>query len=277
MTDNKSLTFIPSGGLANRMRAVASAYALCRRTGVQLRVVWIKDWALNAPFGEIFRSADSLHVCDATPLDILLYDRPRRRNLWLPHVFQNILFSQRIDERHVTPLKCQGFDFDRWVTRKRKSWMSCYQDFGEFDNAVYRALFRPADCIETAVRQFTDRFSEHTVGFHIRRTDNKESTDKSPTSLFIAAGEKEIALNPSTKIFLATDDEGVKGELSGIFGDRIITADKQADRSGTDGIRGGLTDMYTLSRTDTIYGSAGSSFSVMAAKVGGNRLVILER
>lgn len=277
MTDNKSLTFIPSGGLANRMRAVASAYEMCRRTGVQLRVVWIKDWALNAPFREIFQPVGALHVCDATPLDILLYDRPRRRNLWFPHIFQNILFRQRIDERQVTPLKCQGFDFDRWVTRKSKSWMSCYQDFGEFDNAVYRALFRPADCIETAVRQFTDRFSEHTVGFHIRRTDNKESTDKSPTSLFIAAGEKEIALNPSTKIFLATDDEMVKEELYGIFGDRIITADKQADRSGTDGIRGGLTDMYTLSRTDTIYGSAGSSFSVMAAKVGGNRLVILER
>lgn len=276
MVDNKSLTFVPSGGLANRMRAVASAYEMCRRTGVELRVVWIKDWALNAPFSEIFLPANSLHVCDATPLDILLYDRPRRRNLWFPRIFQNILFSQRIDEREVTPLKCKGFDFDRWVTQERKSWMSCYQDFGEFDNAIYRTLFRPTDGIETAMKLFTDRFSEHTVGFHIRRTDNKESTDKSPTSLFIAAGEKEITLNPSTKIFLATDDEGVKEELSGVFGDRIITADKQADRSGTDGICGGLTDMYTLSHTDTIYGSAGSSFSVMAAKIGGNRLVILE-
>ncbi len=277
MTDNKSLIFIPSGGLANRMRAVASAYEMCRRTGVELRVVWFKDWALCAPFHEIFQPVDSLHVSDATPLDVLLYDRPRRRNLWIPRIFQNILFHQRIDEIRVTPLKCQEFDFDRWVTSKRKSWMSSYQDFGEFDNTVYRTIFRPADCIETAVRQFTSRFSEHTIGFHIRRTDNKESIDKSPVSLFIEAGKKEIALNPSTKIFLATDDEGVKKELTDIFGDKIMTTDKPADRSGTDGIRGGLTDMYTLSHTDTIYGSAGSSFSVMAAKIGGNRLVILER
>ncbi len=277
MTSTHKLTFIPSGGLANRMRAVASAYEMCRRTGAQLQVIWMKDWALNAPFHDIFQHTDILDIREASLLDIMLYDRPRRRNLWTPRIFQNIIYHQRIDERQVTPFKQKGFDFDGWVMQEKRSWMSCYQDFGSFDNCVYGKLFHPVKEIEDAVRTFTDRFGSHAIGFHVRRTDNKESIDKSPLSLFIEAGKKEIAMNPSTMIFLATDDEGVKKELTDIFGDRIITPRQSADRSSTDGIRGGLVDMYTLARTATIYGSAGSSFSVMASKIGGNRLVILER
>ncbi len=277
MTATHNLTFIPSGGLANRMRAVASAYEMCRRTGANLHVVWIKDWALNAPFRDIFLPSGLIDIRDASPLDILLYDRPRKRNMWIPRLFQNIIFRQRIDERQVTPFKQKGFDFDKWVMQETKSWMSCYQDFGDFDNDVYQKLFHPVNEIESAVKQFTDRFGDHPIGFHIRRTDNKESIDKSPLSLFIDAGKKEIADNPDTMIYLATDDEDVKRELISIFGDHIITSRKSAERGNTDGIRGGLADMYTLSRTDIIYGSAGSSFSVMASKIGGNRLVILEK
>ncbi len=277
MTATHKLTFIPSGGLANRMRAVASAYEMCRRTGAHLQVLWIKDWALNAPYHDIFLPSDIIDIKDASPLDIMLYDRPRRHNLWVPRLFQSVIFRQRIDERQVTPFKQKGFDFDRWVMQEERSWMSCYQDFGDFDNSVYATLFHPVDEIENAVKQFTDRFGTYAIGFHIRRTDNKESIDKSPLSLFIEAGKKEIGKNAATKIFLATDDEGVKKEMTGIFGDRIITPQQSADRDSTDGIRGGLTDMYTLARTAVIYGSAGSSFSVMAAKIGGNKLVILEK
>lgn len=242
-----------------------------------MQVIWMKDWALNAPFHDIFRPVDILLVKDSSLLDIMLYDRPRKHNLWFPRLFQNIMFRQRIDEWQVTPFKQKEFDFDSWVMQEKRSWMSCYQDFGEFDNSVYGKLFHPVQEIEDAVELFTGRFGSHAIGFHIRRTDNKESTDKSPLSLFINAGKKEIENNPATRIFLATDDEGVKKEMVSIFGDRIITPRQSADRNSTDGIRGGLTDMYTLSRTDTIYGSAGSSFSVMASKIGNNRLVILEK
>ena len=43
-----SLMFIPSGGLANRMRAIASAYALTQETESDLQVVWFRDWALRS-------------------------------------------------------------------------------------------------------------------------------------------------------------------------------------------------------------------------------------
>lgn len=49
-----SLLFVPVGGLANRMRAVASAYNLALHTGVSLSVVWFRDRAVNARFSNIF-------------------------------------------------------------------------------------------------------------------------------------------------------------------------------------------------------------------------------
>ena len=48
------LLFVPSGGLANRMRAMASAWQLAVHTGVKVETVWFGDLALNAPFHSIF-------------------------------------------------------------------------------------------------------------------------------------------------------------------------------------------------------------------------------
>ena len=78
---NGRLTLVPSGGLANRMRAIASAHCLCQQTDSSLQVVWFRDWALNAPFNSIFLP-QGLTIREATPIDYLLNDRPRKRNLW---------------------------------------------------------------------------------------------------------------------------------------------------------------------------------------------------
>ena len=48
------ITFVPVGGLANRMRAVASAVTLAAKSDSDLSIVWFQDWALNAPFSQLF-------------------------------------------------------------------------------------------------------------------------------------------------------------------------------------------------------------------------------
>ena len=83
--------------------------------------------------------------------------------------------------------------------------------------------------------------------------------------------------HPDAKIFLATDSEDVKKEMRQYFGDHIITSTAEATRDSVVGIRAGLAEMYALSLTRKIYGSAGSSFSEMASWIGGNTLQILER
>lgn len=274
MNHNGKLLFVPAGGLANRMKAVASAALLSKRTGVDLRVVWFQDWALHAPFSAIFRPIEGVDIREAGPTDYLVYDRPRRRNLFIPRLFQRLLFAQRIDEETVQAHLDARFDFDVWA-RGRRSWMSCFLEFGEVPTEIYGQLFHPVAEVMARVEAFVSEFSSHTIGFHIRRTDNRRSIEGSPLSLFIEAGQREVALHPDTRIFLATDDEATKRELTAEFGPRLIMQQAEAARGNIEGIRGGLVDMYTLARTHTVYGSVGSTFSVMATAIGGNRLEVL--
>jgi hypothetical protein len=276
MKNQGKLLLVPAGGLANRMHAIASTYEMCRRAGVELRVVWFQDWALHAPFHDIFRPTDKLRLREATLMDHLVYDRPRRRNGHIPLLFQRLLFDQRIDEEQVTALVEQGFDFEQWAGG-HNSYMSCFREFGTFDDQIYSQLFRPVAQVEQQVEHFAAQFSAHTIGFHIRRTDNRRSIEHSPLSLFIETGKREVDEHPDTKIFVATDDEPTKQQLREVFGDRLMMQTAEADRGSTPGIRGGLIDMYTLARTKVVYGSAGSSFSMMAAKIGGNKLVTLTK
>lgn len=270
------LTLVPSGGLANRMRAVVSAYDLCRQTGSTLRVVWFRDWALNAPFHSIFEPINlpGITLRDARGMDFLLYDRARRRNLWLPKLPQRLIFDRKIDEWTVTPRKMRGFDFVEWQ-RGHKCYMSCYQEFGDCPAALYGQLFKPVKPVRDAVEAYKARFSPYTIGMHIRRTDNAASIAQSPTRLFVEAGQRELASHPDLRIYLATDNEQVKDELRQAFGSRIVTPEAKAARSSVDGIRGGLVDMYALAATRVIYGSADSSFSPAAQRIGGNELRIL--
>lgn len=61
-------------------------------------------------------------------------------------------------------------------------------------------------------------------------------------------------------IYLATDSEEVKQQLRNRYGSRVHTAETVSDRGSISGIKDAVADMYTLSRTQKIYGSSGSSF-----------------
>ena len=299
----RGFTFIPSGGLANRMRAIASAVNLSRLTGISVEIVWFRDWGLNARFCDIFQpiSTPGITLRDATWLDKLTLDRPRRHNLYIPRLYQALRFRRRIDEQQVTPLKQQGFDFCQWALqedkkekRKEKNnipeddntppqqenhikhsspwgrlggvYMSCYQVFGEFHDydALIRELFQPKADILSKVDAYVRQFSDYTIGLHIRRTDNQESINGSPLQSFIDIVNDELRQHPTLTVYLATDDEPTKQEMRHLFGQRVITPDAPATRGSLDGIRDGLVDMWTLSRTNVIYGSKGSSFSDMS-------------
>ena len=69
------ITFVSVGGLANRMRAVASAVMLAGKTKSELSIIWFRDWALNAPFYQLFKPVDREVAClrDASRLDYALF------------------------------------------------------------------------------------------------------------------------------------------------------------------------------------------------------------
>ena len=275
-TEQGYLLFVPSGGLGNRLRALASAVWLTRATGTQLQTIWFQDWALHAPFHTLFEDNSQLCLREASWRDLLVYDRPRKRNLFVPKWFQNRLFSQRIEEYEVTPLKKRGFDFVQWVKGKR-SYMSCYQDFGEVPNALYAELFHPIAALEQRIEENLQKVGPHPIGIHIRRTDNQASIALSPIQLFIDRAEEILKEHPDQRFYLATDDEPTKLAFKQRFGEHIITASNKAERGNTAGIQDAVVEMFTLARMEEIYGTADSSFSVIASRIGNNRLTILQQ
>lgn len=48
------ITFVPVGGLANRMRSIASVITLAQQTKSYVNIIWFQDWALHAPFHKLF-------------------------------------------------------------------------------------------------------------------------------------------------------------------------------------------------------------------------------
>ncbi len=275
MAKKGSLTLVPSGGLANRMRAIVSAYALTKAIESKLKVIWFQDWALHAPFHSIFEPIELFPVREATCYDKIIYDRARRKNIWIPALPQRIIFERHIKEQMITPLKNQCFDFESWAQGHR-CYMSCYQVFGSFPDTLYHQLLHPVKEVIQIVDERRSQFSEYTIGLHIRRTDHTEAARRSPLELFIKNIKKEIENNNNCSFFLATDSNEVKSELTSLFGKRIITSKEEALRNNIEGIRGGLADMWTLANTTKIYGSALSSFSPMAASIGGIPLEVVD-
>lgn len=270
--------FIPVGGLANRMKAVASSFILAQQNQIKTNVIWFQDWALHAPFNTVFEPIHSPNICikEASLIDHIIYDRPRAKNLYIPRLFQYFIFRSCLYEKTIQDLKKQNFNFNNWI-QKGHVYMASYLDFQEISTDILRQLFIPLPPIQARIDHLSQQFSPYTLGVHVRRTDNAASIELSPIELFFTAIDKEIDLYADASIYLATDDESVKLELQKRYGKRLLFAKDKADRSSITGIQGGIVDMYALARTQKILGSFHSSFSELAAQVGNIPLEIIKK
>lgn len=273
-------TIILEGGLGNRMRVAAAAHAMARRTQLPLRVLWLKQWGMRCRYDDLFDSPDpaaaNFELRDARRAEPLCFARPTLRNLYLPAAAQRLRFRRRIDADSVIPLAQQGFDFEAWL-RAAPGLLAAYRDFCPWQSDDLQRLFRPNAATSGIIGALTQAFTPATIGVHIRRADHQVATDASPLNLFTDAIDAAIARQPATNIFLATDDEPTKHTLRQRYGRRIICSDSAATRDNPDGLRHALAEMVALSRTVHIYGSAASTFSQVAAALGGKPIDILTR
>lgn len=315
----KANTIILEGGLGNRMRVTASAYAMAKRTGIPMRVLWTKQWGMRCRFDELFKadlppalpvregavtfdsckadacsehSAPSLtgragggsFIRDARGFEKLLFARPTLKNLHAPHLLQRLCYRHIIYAPQIWYLNRDGFDYEAWF-RQGGTLMTAYRDFCPWTSDDLRQLFRPNDGVRRLIDERCRDFTPNTIGIHIRRTDHQQAIDESPLELFIEAIDREQESSSRMaaydgapfSIYLATDDEATKAALRRRYGKRVITSEAEATRESTDGIRDALVEMYALSRTRHIYGSAGSTFSPIAACLGDVPITILQR
>lgn len=271
----------PIGGLANRMRAIASGISLAHELEYDYIIIWYRNWELNARFDEIFKVSPELKGRIKYPNTLeyyLIYSDPRKKNVFITEITSKFYFSKAL--RDTTPeiidwIRNKDYDKIRQLAKEslekgRDLLIQSGLEFYPYSLESYRHLFAPSQTIEEKVRQVMASLGGHSIGIHIRRTDNTESIKYSPDELFEQEMDYAIKKQSDIKFYLATDNESTKKKFKERYGDRVIFNAAKADRGSVSGIVEAATEMIILSKTNKIIGSYYSSFSEAAAALGGN-------
>lgn len=261
----------PIGGLANRMRSIASGVSLAEKMNLDYRIVWPVNKDLNCEYEVLFSSLPGMcEVESLSPFEELwMYDTPRKKNLYLAGLLQTGRWGAKITDKAIVARYLEDPSLLEETVRSVHGTVMIRSGliYFPFGDDLYRSLFVPRkDFVVDAERRLGEK--KKFIGLHIRRTDNAIAIKYSPLELFTEAMEKEITADRDVKFYLATDDDGVKEQLTAIYGDRVIFSDLTAERNTQSGIKEALTEMLTLSMCRKIYGSYWSSFSEAAAMLG---------
>jgi hypothetical protein len=277
----------PKQGLANRLRVISSFQILARYSGRIFELCWAPSngWS-NEDLSELFENDFS-----RVPLDE--FERHCRNGLAL-HEARRIVGrddrgKQTWEWREGSGMH-QVFDLETFpiVTYSgqarsdtlvdRDSWARLLPHF----ESAYRASikeWRPVPSIRAKVEKLAAAFGPHTVGVHIRRGDHlagsrRSGLRRSSDAAFFARMDAELAAEPSSNFFLATDCAATEERFREQYREAVIVnRDKRfvpsVIRQSKDNQRDAVIDMFVLARTRKILGSNYSSFSSMAADIGG--------
>lgn len=264
----RKITLIPIGGLANRISAMTSAINYCLDFDWQLKIIWFKDYGLNCLYTDIFSleglSNNKIEIRDATWTDYLLKDRPRRKNLFFPELFQYFFYDRRYYESELYARKSFDYYLDG-IDRYNQVYMVECAAF--YNNRNCGHYFRPIEIVETAIQRNLALLNSRMIGIHIRRTDSVDSIKYSPIDFFIKKMKEEIQRDEDVIFYVASDSMEDKKILKSIFGNKVYWGVEQVSRNSVQGIRDAVVDLFTLSHGVKIIGSYSSSFSQIASEL----------
>jgi hypothetical protein len=271
MNEPGIITLIPTSGLGNRLRIMATSIKLAREGNKKLQIYWNRNPELNARFDELFEYP--LHVSvKPIPLKYKTWIEMRRFSSKL-FGFENWYLSLfKFDfvflDRMVTDVLHHRLNLQKEVNRANNVLICSYEEVNYYDLPDYR-LFKPVAAIQKEIDSQVLQFKPSIIGIHIRATDHTASIKNSPFYLFENKIEKELMINPEATFFLATDSEDYQNQLLEKFGsERILFHKKIFRRDLSQGIKDAVVDLFCLSKTSKIYGSYYSSFSYVAGRIG---------
>lgn len=253
----KKLILIPYGGLANRIRFIETAYKCTQnRADVRIIVLWMKNEDIASFATDLFDVQDEIKVINIPAMHFI--EKAFSYVLWKAmHLCRNYYIQKE-------------FSFESFFNSNDPVFVceGCDQ-FCEYDCLK---LFVPKAKYVDAAKRITD--TDNYVSMHIRRTDNHDSIEKSPIELFISKIEEEI--EKGRKVYIASDDVTIKNELKQKYKSSILMQDiEKVSRNSYNGMEEAVIDMVCLARSEKIYGSFWSSFSIVASYVYGTPLEIL--
>lgn len=259
-------SIIPTGGLCNRMRAMATGIAIARHYQSQANIYWNNCPGLKANFSDLFkpiRENDIMIIENRS----WTHDVRNTRSYLLRWPFLRIKYNQIFFNYYYSDSNEK--DILTQISGKKNDSLllvSCYPMCEQLD---LRALFVPTDEVQCDIDKITKQYSAQTIGVHIRRTDNNKSIKSSPISAFEKRMQTELEKNPNTTFYVASDDNEVKKYLKKQYPPNVITIFEDTSRNSLEGMRFAVVDLFCLSKTNHIIGSYYSSYSHIASVLGG--------
>lgn len=247
----------PSGGLCNRMRVINSGWRLAREKKEPLQILWNCNAELNCPFESLFQPVTEFKIRN-------IHSVADPRKLFHQKTAKHYLTNEDI-LAHRNSDGCLDADYAASLTGK--TYIFTWEWF--YPSEDYH-LFVPTERLQARIDAMTAQFGTSCVGVHIRRTDNQPAIGKSSTDAFLRSMEQELAADPHTRFYLATDDMEEERILREAFPERILSNENRClRRDSIDGMHDALLDLYCLASTRKIIGSYFSSFTDIAAEIHG--------
>ncbi|MGN6605055.1 MAG: hypothetical protein ACTHK8_21545 [Ginsengibacter sp.] len=271
MNEPGVITLIPTSGLGNRLRIMATAMKLAREGNKKLRIYWNTNSELNAPFDKLFEYPLHFSV-KPVPIEYKVWIEMRRFSSklfgfedWYLNLFK---FDFIFLDRMVTDVLQNRLNLQEEVNKAHNVFICSCEELNYCDLSDYE-VFKPVTAIQKKIDNLALQFNASTIGIHIRSTDHFTSIENSPFILFENKIDEELRSNPEANFFLATDNEEHQYRLVQKFGkDKILFHKKIFRRDVTEGVADAVVDLFCLSKTSKIYGSYYSSFSYVAGRIG---------
>lgn len=254
------------------MRAISGAYTIARKHNVPLKVCWRNNNECKADFDELFADVKlNGIVIEPMALHQIALFKSRWINGWLPQMLRKLKFDREIilfswKQRDIA----DSYDFAKGCTY-------IYSCYSMTEHYPLGEMFVPREDIMSRINTLTAQFSENTIGVHIRRTDHIKAMAACSVDDYESEMERLTTADTNVKFFLATDDAAVKQRLETKFVGRIVTQQTRLSRSDSEGMVGSVVDLWALAATKKIIGSFGSSYSELAAELGGIEMVLPSR
>lgn len=249
------VTVEPIAGLGNRLRVLAAGVILAKAVDSPLEIVWTRTPDLNCRFSELFDTPTEFSVRERSWTMSRLY---RHTVLRLRH--DGWFHDGSVHEIDSVPKALARF------ARIRRPYIATCSRF--LPAKAGSTLVTPSAVVRRTVGSMAQRLTAHTVGVHIRRSDNEHSKRHSPTDDFIAAMRRVIEGDAAASFFVSSDDATEIERLSHAFPERVLTLTPDRDRGRPAAAIDALTDLECLSRCRLVLGSYYSSFSEVASERG---------
>jgi len=259
----KALVFYPQYGLANRLRAIASAKILADYTGRKLMVNWVPaEKECNIAWEDLFVNQLERYPLPLSSFQngVNFYDDTGSHDFYWD--MPQLLAQNKSD---VVALRTFRNFRPKGMTEEA---------FKRSKSLFYKSL-NPVSVIQKAVSGIQEQYfkDNDVVGVHIRRTDyfsylGQDPKAVAPIELFIKRMMRILKTNPKAKFFLATDDKNEEKIIKSFLQDAVIVHEKDAvSRLTRNSMQDALIDWLLLSRTSKIVGSYRSSFNEEAGIV----------